>query len=291
MPLITVITPTYNRADELCRLYKSLVNQNCDFKWLIVDDGSVDNTQELAEIFIKEASFPIQYLKKKNGGKHTALNYGIRHIDTELTIIVDSDDTLTSGAIKTIEKDYEKYKDNAIIGCLTYLRCFSNGKPIVPLEQTEFIANYIEYRIKGDRPGDMAEVYKTEILKSYPFPEFEGEKFISEDVVWIEIGKRYDTVYINKAIYECEYLEGGLTFNDKPMKFSSPFGSMLRGKQLLTKECGIKANIKGAIIYNCYKLEATSKIPMSLQLKGLSKVLVWLLYPMGKIYNRKWRKL
>ena len=135
----------------------------------------------------------------------------------------------------------------------------------------------------------MAEVYYTHALKEFPFPEFEGEKFLSEDVVWIQIGEKYRYVFINRAIYQCEYLEGGLTDSDKKVKFASPLGSMMRGKMLMKSVCGLKANIKGAIIYNCYKIENKMVIPKSLYLTSLyEKFLVFVTYPMGVVFHKKW---
>ena len=134
----------------------------------------------------------------------------------------------------------------------------------------------------------MAEVFMTQILRQYPFPEFAGEKFISEDVAWIEIGKSFDTVYINKPIYICEYLDGGLTANDKPMKFASPLGSMLRGKQLMFRQCGLMANIKGAIIYNCYAHVNQTNDKISLD-SYFEKILVMLTKPFGRLFLIKWK--
>lgn len=287
MNLVTVLTPTYNRAWKLEELYKSLVCQTDKrFEWLIVDDGSDDNTQELIGTFIKEQLIQINYIKKENGGKHTALNDGIQKSETTWTIIVDSDDTLIPSAIEDIIRYGEKYINEKNISGLSFLRAYKNGRPIVPIDKDEFVDNYISYRIKGNKPGDMAEVFKTEILRKYPFPVFSGEKFMSEDVVWIEMGKTYDYVFINKAIYVCEYLENGLTANDKPMKFASPLGSMLRGKQLLNKECGWKNNVKGAIIYNCYRRIYKGKIPTELK---VNSILVLIMKPIGKIFYAKWK--
>lgn len=255
---LTIITPTYNRAYRLDELYKSLLDQSNDIIWLIVDDGSTDNTEEKVQTFIQQNIIEIQYLKKQNGGKHTALNYGIDYIKTPLTMIVDSDDKLSDNAVLKIIDTYEKYKKNKSIGVFSFLKFYSNGRTVVPVEKDEFISDYIEYRIKGNRPGDMAEVFKTEALKKHKFPVFADEKFLSEDVVWIEIAKEYKTLFTNIPVYECEYLPDGLTANDKPMKFASPLGSMLRGKQLMYRGCGIISNIRGAIIYNCYRLNSTS---------------------------------
>lgn len=292
MKSITIITPTYNREKLIMNLYQSLVKQtNSDFCWMVIDDGSSDNTYEAINKLIAVAPFEIICQKKENGGKHTAINYGIKQIKTPLTMIVDSDDYLTEDAVQSILDIYNKYRNNKRIGSFTFLKGYSYDKPVVSVEKDEFVANYIDYRIKNRRPGDMAEVFKTEYLKDYPFPEFKDEKFISEDVVWIEIGKHSDSVYVNKIIYICEYLEGGLTANDKKMKFASPRGSMMRGKQLMSSECGLKENIKGAIIYNVYSREIkNTEYYRSLELQLRERFLTLLTSIITPLYYRKWHK-
>lgn len=291
MELVTIITPTYNRGKELKRLYQSLINQESyNFRWLIIDDGSVDDTENIVKVFKENASFNVEYIKKQNQGKHTALNRGIKEIKTVLTFIVDSDDLLLPCAVRIIEDYYNKYKSNKKLGAFSFLRCKQDGTSIIQAPREEFVGSYLQCRIKDNLAGDMAEVFYTEVLKEFPFPEFEGEKFLSEDVVWIRVGKNYDYLFVNKAIYQCEYLEGGLTANDKPMKFASPLGSMMRGKMLMSKGCGYKANIKGAIIYNCYKCNVKVRIPQELKVEGLiNNLLIILTYPLGILFNRKWR--
>lgn len=292
MKLVTVLTPTYNRQKNLNNLFKSLQNQSSfNFVWVVVDDGSQDDTEVLVKDFFQKAKFHVTYLKKENGGKHTALNVGINKIETSLTIIVDSDDILLPNAIEVIEHYYKKYEEEKNLGVLSFLRCKSNGTAIIKAPQDEFIGSYVQTRIRGNLPGDMAEVFFTNVLKQFPFPEFENEKFLSEDIVWIQIGEKYKTIFINKPIYQCEYLEGGLTANDKPMKFSSPLGSMMRGKMLMRKKCGLRANVKGAIIYNCYRKACISEIPDIIEKKDIrEKILVFLTYPLGIIFFKKWTK-
>lgn len=289
--LVTILTPTYNRCDKLPTLKKSLENQtNKNFEWMIVDDGSTDDTEIWAKQMQEDAEFPVRYIKKTNGGKHTALNVGMKEITSELTMIVDSDDVLLPEAVELIEKYHEKYKNNKKIGAFSYLRVFSDGAAIVPMEQEEKIESYIKYRIKENRPGDMAEVFLTKVLKEFPFPEFPSERFLSEDVVWIQIGLKYDYVFINQPIYQCEYLDGGLTANDKKMKFASPLGSMMRGKMLMKKECGWKVNVKGAIIWNCYRQEVSSMIPDKVCTMTIrEKTLVFATKFVGRYYNIKWK--
>lgn len=290
MNTVTVITPTYNRAYTLGALYHSLVSQtDSDFQWIIVDDGSTDNTEELCNGFAESSDFPVIYIKKENGGKHSALNEGIKHIDTPLTIIVDSDDKLTEDAIETIKYYYELYKTENV-SVFAFQRCDPAGKKTIDIGQDIIRDDYIRYRIKNNLKGDMAEVFITEVLKRYPFPVFDGEKFLSEDVVWIELAKSNEYLFINKAIYICEYLNDGLTSNDKPAKFASPMGSMLRGYRLMSPECGLMANIRGAIIYDCYRIAAGCDLPKEYSMKAYQRILCKMLSPAGMYYNKRWSR-
>lgn len=292
MALVTVLTPTYNRAARLGDLFRSLQCQTLkDFEWLIVDDGSTDETEAVVQGFLKAADFPVRYLHRENGGKHRALNTGIAQISTLLTFIVDSDDTLLPEGIETISRFHEKYGDTPGIGVYSFLRTSPQKGILLQMPQEELIGSYVEERIRKSRPGDMAEVFFTEALREFPFPAFPGERFLSEDVVWIPLGLKYRTVFINQAIYVCEYLEDGLTRNDKKHKFASPLGSMLRGKRLMQRACGWKANIRGAIIYSCYKREVRGPLPETVKPETAgSRLLVALMFPMGLVFNKKWRK-
>ena len=108
---ITILTPTYNRGENLKKLYKSLLKQKDNrFEWLIVDDGSTDGTKKIIDEFLMDSKINIKYLYKKNGGKHTALNLGIKEINTDLIFIVDSDDYLNDNAIQSINEVHEKYR-------------------------------------------------------------------------------------------------------------------------------------------------------------------------------------
>lgn len=159
--LITILTPTYNRAYTLTRLYKSLAIQSCkEFIWLVLDDGSTDNTEILIKELKQDATFEIRYIKKKNGGKHTAINEGVKEINTILTFIVDSDDYITEDAIETINIMWNKYKSIPQLSGIWFLNKDPNGKVIGDyFPQEEFISDYTRTIINAKICGDKSVVY------------------------------------------------------------------------------------------------------------------------------------
>lgn len=176
--IVTVLTPTFNRGGALNNLYQSLQKQTIkDFEWLLVDDGSTDDTKNIAEEMREKAEFPMRYIYKENGGKHTALNVGVKQITSELTFIVDSDDMLVPNAIETILQYHKKYRERKDLCGYSFLRRFPdgkiNGKPFEPDEKR---GTYIECRINADdTQADKAEVFYTRCLKEFPFPEHRNE--------------------------------------------------------------------------------------------------------------------
>lgn len=228
MGMITVFTPIYNRAYIIDQLYQSLLRQtSCDFEWLIVDDGSTDNIADLVNQWMKGTQkFKIRFYRQENGGKHRAINYGVRLAKYEAFFIVDSDDYLTDDAIDTVLKYWEQIKDNAEFAGISGLRMHQNMQVIgeKPCFDEYVDATNLE-RGEYGLEGDKAEVYKTNMLKSFPFPEFEGEKFITESVVWNKIAYQgLKLRWFNKGIIICEYLEDGLTASGDKNFMQNPKG-------------------------------------------------------------------
>ena len=255
MKYVTVITPTYNRAGFLPRLYESLKAQtDPDFEWMIVDDGSTDETEQTVAAFVREHQIAIRYLKRENGGKHRALNLGIPNIDTELTFIVDSDDYLPPDSIETIIAYHDQYKKTDNLCGYSFLRCYEDGRVNTAyFKKDGEIDSFCNVRINGHLGGDKAEVFYTEILKKYPFPEYEGEKFLPEDLVWMKMSGPYLMVHINKCIYISEYLEGGLTRTGRAMKIHSPHGMLERSLVYLEDaDVNVRTNIKMMMLYIIY---------------------------------------
>lgn len=252
---ITILTPSYNRGGALDNLFKSLQKQTSkDFEWLLIDDGSTDDTKNIVTEMQQNADFPVRYIYKVNGGKHTALNVGVQQIASELTFIVDSDDTLVPNAIETIFEYHEKYgKQDKLCG-YSFLRQYPNGeingKPFVPDEK---VGTFIDCRINAnDTHADKAEVFFTKCLREYPFPEYNNEKFLGEDIVWIRMALKYQMVHINKAIYVGTYLDDGLTKNRRMNNIKSPYGCMERAKEFMRPELKLRYRLKGAMQYLIY---------------------------------------
>ena len=255
MKKITILTPSYNRAHTLPALYESLLKQDTDvFEWLVVDDGSTDATRKLVEGWQGEGKISIRYLHKQNGGKHTALNEGIRLIESELTFIVDSDDWLPENAVEIILQYHEKYREMEGLCGYSFLRFYPDGKvndAFYP--QDEWIDTYINARINAGIAGDKAEVFFTDVLRQYPFPVYEGEKFVPEDLVWVQMSGPYKMVHINRCVYISDYLEGGLTRSGKRMKIHSP-KAMTERARLYLNDASVnkKTKCKMILLYVIY---------------------------------------
>ena len=290
---ITILTPAYNRAGLLKRLYESLKSQtNSDFEWLIVDDASTDDTQQVIKEFCAEKQVAIRYLKREiGGGKHRALNMGIAAINTALTFIVDSDDYLPDDAVETILLYHNKYKETDNLCGYSFLRFFEDGSVNTAyFKKDEEISSYCNIRINGNIGGDKAEVFYTDILKQFPFPEFEGEKYLPEDLIWMKMSGPYQMVHINKCIYIGEYLDGGLTKTGRAMKIHSPRGMMARSEVYLNDDAVcLKVKIKMMILYIIYgKFAGIS--PKKLYNNTNQKILFLLLHLPSSLLYQKWKQ-
>lgn len=247
--LLTILTPTYNRAYCLNNLYESLCRQsNCDFEWIIVDDGSTDNTHQVVGKWMVEQRINIRYIQQSNGGKHRAINRGIKIANGDFIFIVDSDDYLSDDAVEWINKEAYGIKNDSTFAGISGIRIRPDGTKIGEGENFGVIdSNAIEIRLKHNIKGDLAEIYKTDILKKFPFPEYDGEKFCPEALIWFRIGRLFKMRYIYKGIYVCEYLDDGLTAKITRIRHQSPKASMLYYSEHFHDLIPLKWKLKAAI--------------------------------------------
>lgn len=287
---LSIVTPTYNRADLLLKCYSSLEKQtDYDFEWIVVDDGSCDHTKSIMEELKKSAGFPIIYRYKENGGKHTALNLAFQCLASELTIILDSDDQLICTAVEIIKRDWKQYQSYSNICGLSYLRGYDETSVIGDRFPSEnLISNHIELRINEHIRGDKAEVVKSDLCKDMVFPVFEGENFLGEGYLFIKLAHKYETIYINKIIYICKYLEGGLSKSGRSMRIKNAKGGMFNSSLFFSNSFRLKIRIKKAILYIGYGKMLNMKIKEILQ-SNEHKALLMIGLPLGMIVYWLWK--
>lgn len=219
---LTIFTPTYNRKELLKRVYNSLLMQNSeDFIWLIVDDGSTDDTESMVSSFISEGKIEIKYIYRENGGKMRAHNQGARECDTELFLCLDSDDWLNKDAVKKLLNAYDAGKKEGIAGVIAH-----KGKSETELlSSVEFPQNISESTLYNlylnGFKGETTIMFVTEVIKQFPFPEIDGEKYVPEDYIYDKIDKEYKYVILPEIITVCELMENGYTDSVKALKHNN----------------------------------------------------------------------
>lgn len=272
--MITVFTPVYNRAHTITRLYESLCRQSSkNFEWVIVDDGSSDDIESLIRNFIKENKIKIKFVRQSNGGKHRAINTGVEEAQGEFFFIVDSDDYITEDAIEWIELSVEEIRNDSRFAGVAGIKLDHNGTKIGNGDDFGIIdANAIDIRLRHNIMGDLAEIFKTEILRQYPFPEFEDEKFCPEALVWFRIARKYKLRYIYKGIYICEYLPDGLTAKIIRLRMDSPRASLIYYSEHFHDSIPFKWKLKAAINFWRFKYVPYSSL---YNMKSFISLMCW----------------
>lgn len=215
MPLLTIFTPSYNRADTLPRLYESLRRQgNKDFCWLIIDDGSSDGTGALVKGWQEaERDFSITYVYKENGGLHTGYNAAIERLETPLAMCIDSDDYIPDGTVETIADFWAKEGSHRVAGIIG-LDADPEGNIIGDCLPEQKTINSIDllvgkYPIKN---GDRKIVMRSDLYKKVaPMGSFPGEKNFNPHYMHLQIAKEYDLLVLNKVLCTVEYQSDGMT--------------------------------------------------------------------------------
>lgn len=233
---LTIFTPTYNRAYCLKGAYDSLLRQTNDsFIWLIVDDGSTDGTNDLVHTWIYENKIEIEYVYQENAGKMVAHNLAAQRCQTELFVCLDSDDQLTDTAVEEMISYWDKHKDDRddLLGIIAPKTIINEVGEII---RTPRIPENIIYTTgsglyqKGYR-GETAMVFRTEILRNYPFPVQEGEKFISEVSAYDAMDEKYVMITYNYPLMKCEYREDGYSNNLLKVNVANPKGVVYVNQQ------------------------------------------------------------
>ena len=293
MALLTIFTPTFNRVSTLPTLYGSLCRQTCkDFKWLIIDDGSTDNTESVVTEWMSENKVDITYVKQPNGGKMSAHNRGVELCDTDYFFCVDSDDYITDNAVEVIYRCLPNCIDELICGLVAYRAMGHKGAYEVlsrfPRQGNSTLSELYKLGFKGET----SLIFKTRVLREYPFPIIKGEKFITEAYVYNQIDKKYKLFLVDEALTYCEYLPDGYTGNALLLQLRYPMGWCLYYLQRKDDETNPKRKRKyeaqAYYYYLMYKHKRYADKSVSIRIGGIvTKVLGYLLFLRRSFKYRK----
>lgn len=261
--LITVFTPTYNRANTITRTFKSLKKQSFrDFEWLIIDDGSTDDSEAVISTLIDKSDFAIRYIKKENGGKHTAYNLALDEAKGDLFFTVDSDDWLPEDSLERIASRFHAIENEKTLAGIIGLKENQHEKLIgTAFKHNGFIATLRELELSGQQ-GERSIIFKTQIAREYRFPVIDGERFMTEGVAYDRFYK-YSFLILNEVFTTCEYQEDGLSSNPKTLMIRNPGGYMLYYRNRIDMAVSMKERIGYVLRYNVFKHLISGKCPES----------------------------
>lgn len=259
--MFTVFTPTYNRKETLTRLYNSLICQNDpELVWLVIDDGSSDDTEKLINKFKKGKKIIIEYIFKENGGKMSAVNIAHQKCHTKYMITIDSDDMMNEGFIDRIKKDIQYVENEKDIAGIVYLASNTNGNVVgskLPPDKTicKFYDIYNKYKCSGDK----CIVWKSDVLKNYSYPLIDNEKFVPDGYLMLQISKDYSVMTMNYVGTIVEYLDSGYSNNYFELVKRNPKGTMLYYRELYNIDKSLY-NIYCYLLFGIYAKVKFSKL-------------------------------
>lgn len=272
---ITVFTPTYNRVDKLPRLFDSLMRQTCpDFEWLVVDDGSSDGTAELMNRLQATATFPVHYIRKENGGKHTAYNMALEYAAGEWLVCLDSDDMLTEGAVEILCAEMDKEAD----GTVAYKADLDGRLLGSPLPMQVKTLHISDLGARYGCAGDYVFAYKTAIARQFPFPEFPGERFSPEGTMLDPLGQACTVSVTEQVLMRCEYQPDGYSAQAYKLIRENPCAYAQCYKQRIDLPTSFKSRAMNAARYHCYRRFGGKKVD---KYNGPHRLLTAVCVPLG----------
>jgi glycosyltransferase involved in cell wall biosynthesis len=258
MKTLTVFTPAFNRANLLPRLYESLCNQTSkDFEWLLIDDGSSDNTKQLVAHWIQEKTIAIRYIFQENQGMHGAHNTAYKNIDTILNTCIDSDDYMSNNAVALILDKWNTMDQQKYAG-MVGLDALESGEILGTEFRSEF-TTLEDFYLNGGS-GDKKLVYRTAVINKYPeYPLFEGEKYVGLGTKYLLVGKDYQLVTLNKVLVIVEYQDTGSSRNMFYQYVKNPKGFIYNRITTMKHSKSTKRKFIEAIHYisSCIRIKKT----------------------------------
>jgi len=291
---ISVLTPTYNRAESLEKLYTSLVvnsNSNIQFEWLVMDDGSTDRTKIVVENFIKQNIVNIKYFYQENQGKMAAVNNLMKEVTGDIVFTCDSDDYLVTGAFDIIKKYADKLLNDETVYALVFLKKSEHGKISgrkfsESLHRSDMFSLYFRENMTGEK----VLVFKTEIRKKFKHELEADEKFVTESRMYHKMDRDYDIIGINEALEIGDYRSDGYTKNILATFTNYPLGYYMYFKEILEKDFAGVSFSKRMYVYKHYILFtylADQKLNINNINGTFNKLMVLLLWAPGTIIAKK----
>lgn len=300
MEKLIIITPSYNRKHTISKLYKSLLKQNNkEFTWLIIDDGSNDGTETYVNELIKESKIDIEYFYKENGGKGAALNLAFEKIDgNSFGLIVDSDDFLLPNGVEIVHEHIERY-DRQSNGAIFFHYQFNDGKKLrghkKPLEKIRSLDIYSYNEEYGKHDGCIG--YFGRAIKRYQFPIFEDEKYIGPTTIQMAMAPEFKIVYTPKVIGVAEYQETGLTKTGRVLRLKNPLSMIYYSGLLQSRLAPFRIRVKNSIGAQAYRFfygknnKLLIEYNLSKYLKKWAVIPGFLLKCYWQIRYRKWEEI
>ena len=281
--IITIFTPTFNRGYTLGRLYRSLCRQtDKNFEWVIVDDGSTDDTKSMISEWIAESILKIRYCYQDNSGKPAAHNRGVSEAKGELFCCVDSDDYLREDAIEKILKTWMTVSSECI-GIIAF-RYSTKNTPITTISaDVDYSTLHGAYKYHSLK-GDTMLIYETDIMKKYAFPVIEGEKFIPEGYLYNKLDKEGPMKILREGLYLCEYLDDGYTANVDKLIYNNYKGYILHLKTRIKEVDSFSEKFFDSIRYDAISIGHSCN---NIVKNSEDKILSILAYLPGYILYRK----
>jgi glycosyltransferase involved in cell wall biosynthesis len=287
----TVFTPTYNRAALLPRVYECLEKQTFrNFEWLVVDDGSTDNTPEVIKALQSKASFPVRYVAKPNGGKPTAVNRGAREAEGYLFAILDSDDWFVPESLARFWHHWQSIPADLqpkFVG-VTGLCSYPTGERIgAAFPRDVFDADVIDLRYKYRIGGEKGGILRTDVMRQFPYPENLG-KYVSESLVWNRMAQKYQTRFVNEVLTIKEYQPGGITDKGRLIQVRDTQASLLCARELMALGHRLPLEPRVRAYANYARHSLHQGIPFAKQwTQAASKAMFCLCYPIGVYLKKK----
>ncbi len=283
MKKLTIFTPTYNRAYKLVDAYASLIKQSCkDFVWLIIDDGSTDNTEEIVKKWRHESEFEIVYKKKKNGGKHSAYNYALNYLKTEYVYLaLDSDDVLYDcDTVKSIYKELSMINNEiGLVALSTDLEENGTYGAIKRYDIKKLQGKSLSYAYTHNLFDTEARmILKSSYVKKYKYPEFKGERFFTEAYTYYQMGD-LAVRWTKLCVCRSKYLGDGLTASTNKLFVNNPKSWFIYNELRMKKNKSLIRKIKYAVYYIAFGILSDEKIFKY----GFMNIALLFLYPFGMV--------